>query len=203
MGRQRVLTHTSPLAWIGRVILVLVCLALVWYGLMVLLLALGVIGGGSADLVSGLYTGFDAVTGISTSDITGTIRLIAGIAGLLAFLIFGYLALKEIPRPSLARHRLELGEDDRGTVAVQPRAVERAAEGAALEHPSVASASSRYSDDDLHVDVSVRQARDVPDTLRDVQRRVTEALGRHDLPAHPVSVTLTGYDPEQPQREIA
>lgn len=203
MGRQRVNTHTSPLAWIGRLILVVVCLAAIWYGLIVLLLALGVIDGDSADLVSGLYTGYDAVTGVTTSDITSNVRLIAGIAGLLAFLIFAYLAIKEIPRPSLARHRLELGEDDRGTVAVQPRAIERAAEGAAIENPSVASASSRYSDDDLHVDVSVRRARDVPDTLRDVQRRVTEALGRHDLPAHPVSVTLTGYDPEQQQREIA
>lgn len=203
MGRQRVQTHTSPLAWIGRLILILVSLALVWYGLIVLLLSLGVIGGDSADVVSGLYTGHEYVSGIATSDITDTVRIIAGIAGLLAFLIFGYLALKEIPRPSLARHRLELGEDDRGTVAVQPRAIERAAEGAASENPSVASASSRYSDDDLHVDVAVRRARDVPDTLRDVQRRVTDALGRHDLPAHPVSVTLTGYEPEQQQREIA
>jgi hypothetical protein len=153
--------------------------------------------------VSYLYSGFAFLTGLQASDFASPVTRVAMIGGgLVAFLLFGYLALKEIPRPYLARHSVELGEDDRGVVAVDPRAIERCAEGAALGHPTVSSATGRYSDEDLEVDVSANAPRDVPDTLRDVQQRVRDALGRHDLPPHPVSVILTGYEPSERPREI-
>jgi hypothetical protein len=203
MPRQRVRAHTSPLSYVGRLVLVLACLALIWYGLIVLLLALGFLRADDADLVTYAYSGFDFVSGLTAADFTAvTTRVILIGGGLLAFLIFGYLALKEIPRPYLARHSLELGEDDRGVVAVEARAIERAAEGAAFGNPAVTAAKGRYSDEDLEVDVSVNRPREVADTLRDVQQRVTDALGRHDLPPHPVSVILTGFEPER-QREIS
>jgi hypothetical protein len=188
---------------VGRFVLILACLAAVWYGLMVLLLALGFLRADGVDQVSWLYSGFDFLSSVQAADFApvATRAILIG-GGLLAFLVFGYLALKEIPRPYLARHTLELGEDDRGVVAIEPRAIERAAEGAALGNPAVTAARGRYSNDDLAVDVSTNRPREVPDTLRDVQQRVTDALGRHDLPPHPVSVTLTGYEPER-QREIS
>lgn len=199
---HRVGAHDSPLRFVGRILFIIFCLALIWYGLMVLLLALGILTANQVDLISGLYTAYNLVSGVTASAFSGTARLTAGLAGLAAFLVFLYLAVKEVPRPYLARHRLELGEDDRGTVAVEPRAVERAAEGAAYENALVSSASGHYTDDQLGVDVQITRPREVPDALRDVHRRVTEALGRHDLPPMPVSVTLTGFDPEQPRREI-
>jgi hypothetical protein len=203
VARQRVRARTSPLSYIGRLILILFCLALIWYGLIVLLLALGFLRAPTADGVSYLYSGFDYLASLQALDFaSGTVRAILIGAGLLAFVVFGYLALKEIPRPYLARHTLELGEDDRGIVAVEPRAIERAAEGAAFGNAAVTSARGRYSNDGLEVDVSVNRPREVPETLRDVQERVTDALGRHDLPPHPVSVILTGYEPEQ-LREIS
>ena len=203
MPRQRVRSSTSPLSFIGRLILILACLAAIWYGLVVLALALGFVRADDADSVSYLYSGFDFLAGLEPSTFAApAIRgaMIGG--GLLAFLVFGYLALKEIPRPYFARHTVELGEDDRGVVAVEPRAIERAAEGAALSNPTVSSATGRYSDDDLEVDVAVNRPRDVPETLRDVQQRVRDALGRHDLPPHPVSVVLTGYQPSERPREL-
>lgn len=204
MPRQRLRSQTSPLSFIGRLVLILACLTAIWYGLMVLGLALGFLQAAVVDSVSYLYSGFDFLTGLRASDFASVVTRVAMIGGgLLAFLLFGYLALKEIPRPYLARHSIELGEDDRGVVAVEPRAIERAAEGAALGNPTVSSATGRYSDDDLEVDVSVSRPRDVPETLRDVQQRVRDALGRHDLPPHPVSVTLTGYEPSERPREIA
>jgi hypothetical protein len=188
---------------VGELVLVVACLVTIWYGLMVLLLALGFFRADGADQVSWLYSGFDFISSLQAVDFAaGSTRAILIGGGLLAFLVFGYLALKEIPRPYLARHTLELGEDDRGVVAVEPRAIERAAEGAALENPAVTAAHGRYSNEDLAVDVSTNRPREVADTLRDVQQRVTDALGRHDLPPHPVSVILTGYEPER-QREIS
>jgi hypothetical protein len=149
----------------------------------------------TVDGISGYRTAFDWLSGLSPEDVDGgaTRAIVAG-AGVLAFLLFGYLALKQLPRPYLARRDLDLVDDDRGEVVVEPRAIERLAEVAASEHPVVTDARGRYGSEDLSVDVSVRRARDLADTLRDTQRRVAEALARHELPAMPVNVTLSGYD---------
>lgn len=194
MLRQRLRERTSPLMFLGRLVTLVFALALVWYGLMTLLLALKV-SPSTVDTISGYRTAFDWLSGLSPADVDGaTTRAIIAAAGVVAFLVFGYLALKQLPRPYLARRDLELTADERGGVTVEPRAVERLAEVAATAHPAVTDARGRYSSDDLSVDVTVRRARDLADTLHDAQRRVALALEQHELPAMPVNVTLTGYN---------
>jgi len=200
MGRQRLRSRTSPLAFVGRVLVVLLALALVWYGLMLVLLALGV-SAGTVDLISGYRTVFNAVSDLKGSNLSDPARVIAAIAGLVAFLLFGYLALKEIPRPYLARQDLELPQAGHGTVTVEPRAVERLAELAATRHPAVTGAAGRFGTDELVVNVTVRRARDVAATLTSVQEEVEEALGRHGLPIVPVNLTLTGFE-RRTRREL-
>ena len=194
MLRQRLRTRTSPLAFIQRLLELALALALIWYGLILAGLALDVIGRDSADTYSGYRTAYDFVADLLAGRASDSERLIAGIAGLIAFLLLLTVAFKQLPRPYLARHDLELEAGDRGTVTVEPRAVERLAEGIALQHPAVASASGRFGTDDLAVLLEVRRARDLPDTLRTVQRSVSSGLERHGLPTVPVNVTLTGYD---------
>ncbi len=201
MPRQRLRSRTSPIAHVGRAILVIFSLALVWYGLMLVLLALEA-SPGSLDAVSGYRTVYDYLAGLTPEDVDGLTRLIAALAGVAAFLAFGYLALKEIPRPYLARSDVRLTEDERGTVDVQPRAIERVAEAAAAEHPAVSSATGRYGTDDLDVSLDLQRARDLKETLIDVQDRVVNALHVHGLPEMPVNVTLTGFDRKQ-RRELS
>jgi hypothetical protein len=50
-------------------------------------------------------------------------------------------------------------------------------------HTAVTSASGRSVGEDLTVDVSIRRARVLVDTLRDVQDRVRRALDAHALPS--------------------
>jgi len=197
--RQRVREHGSPLRVVGRLLVLLLAGALIWYGLMTALVAAKLISAGTADELSGFRTAFDALAGITPDDLDSRTRLIIAGAGLLAFLVFGWLAVKELPRPHLVRGELELAEDDRGFVHVEPRAIERVAETAASENPAVTGASGRWGTDDLAVAVSMRHARDIADTLRDVQSRVRRALDQHGLPAVPVEVTLTQFDPKQPR----
>ncbi len=201
MLRQRIRARQSPLRFIGRLILVLVCLILIWYGAMLVLLALKVAPDTVND-VSGYRGVYDHLASIETEDVTDETRIVTAVAGLFSFLFFGYLALKELPRPYLARGGVRLADDDRGTLDVQPRAIERVAEAAASENPAVSSANGRYGGDDLTVNLSVRRARDAAETLRDVQQRVTVALQQHELPAVPVSVILTGFDRQQ-RRELS
>jgi hypothetical protein len=194
MLRQRLRTRTSPLAFIQRLLELALALALIWYGLILAGLALDLISRGSADTYSGYRTAYDFAADLLAGRAADSARLIAGIAGLVAFLLLLTVAFKQLPRPYLARRDLELEASDRGTVTVEPRAVERLAEGIALQHPAVASASGRFGTDDLAVLLDVSRARDLPDTLRTVQRSVSSGLECHGLPAVPVNVTLTGYD---------
>lgn len=202
MLRQRIATENSPLRFVGRALFVLFCLALIYYGVMAILLAAGV-SPGTVNSISGYRTAYDFLAGLTPDDFTGLSRLIVAAAGLLAFLVFGYLALKEIPTPHLARTGTPLADDDRGTVTVEPRAIERVAESAAAGNSAVVGASGRYGDDALHMNVEVRRVGDLAENLRDVRGRVRRSLDEHGLPALPVNVTLAGYDPPQTKkREI-
>jgi hypothetical protein len=190
--RQRLRVGSSPLALLGRIVLVLFALALVWYGAMLVLLALKV-SPHTVNELSGYRTAYNYLAGLQPHDITDGTRLIAGLAGLVGFVVFGYLAFKELPRPHLTRSELRLSEGERGTVDVAPRAIERAVEGAALERDDVEDAAARYSGDELSVNLSVTRASELPDILRAVRARAREQLLAHGLPALPVNVTLTGY----------
>jgi hypothetical protein len=194
MPRQRVRERSSPLVLVGRLVTLVFALGLIWYGLMTLLLAVKV-SPSTVNTLSGYRTAFDWLSGLTPADVDGgaTRAIVAG-AGLLAFLFFGYCALKQIPRPYLARRELDLAADDRGEVTVEPRAIERLAELAATAHPAVTDARGRYAIDDLSVDITVRRARDVAPALRESQQRVLEALQEHELPAIAVNVVLTGYE---------
>ncbi len=202
MPRQRVRTKSSPLSFVGRLLLVLLCLAAIWYGLIVLLLIAGT-PPDTVNLISGYRSAYDFLAGLGGTTLDPPVNLIVAGAGILAFLLFGFLAYKELPRPYATRRRLALPGDERGDVAVEPRAVERVAESAAFGNPSVSAAAGRYQRDDLAIDVHVTRPREALETLRDVQRRVTEALGQHELPTVPVTVTLTGFDQPQTHREIS
>ena len=182
--------------------LVALLLGVLWYGLMTILLALGA-PRGAIDVLSGYRRAYDFLAGLGPESITPRVRLIAGLSGLGAFVVFAFLAFKELPRPYVARRRLDLAEDERGEVTVAPRAIERVAESAAFGNPAVTKAAGRWGGEDLDVDVHVDRARDLPATLRDVQAKVAEALVAHELPAVPVGVTLTGYDNPRQQREIS
>lgn len=194
MLRQRLRTRRSPFAFLGDALVAVAAGALIWYGAMLVLLAFKV-SPGDLNRISGYRTIYDYFAGLEPGDITDRVRLIAGLAGFATFLLCTFLAWKEIPRPYLARHGVDLYEDDLTTVSVEPRAIERAAEVAAREHPAVSGAAARYArEQGLSLDVSVEQARGVPATVHDVRDRVTAALAQHDLPKMPISVTLTGFD---------
>jgi hypothetical protein len=191
--RQRVNLRTPVLAYVVRVLTVVLALGLFWYGLMVVLLAVKV-SAHTVNGISGYRSIYNDVAGLTSSDFTTTVRLIAGFAGVLVLVVGIYLALQELPRPYLARGAFSVGDRDRGDTTVQPRALERVAEIAAAANREVTTATGRLGDQHVDVNVHVRTARAAADTLRDVQRRVSSALEQHGLPELPVNVTLTGYD---------
>jgi hypothetical protein len=201
MPRQRVRERQSFLLLAGRLLALLVGLALAWYGLMALLLAVKV-SAATANSLSGYRNAFNWISGLTPPDVDGsaTRAIVAG-AGVLSFLVFGYLAIKQLPRPYFARRDLPLVSDPQGELRVEPRVMERLAEVAASREAGIAAARGRYSVDDLAVEVTVRRARNVAATLKAAQDRVIGALAEHGLPSMPVNVTLSSYDRRE-RREL-
>jgi hypothetical protein len=191
--RQRINLRTPLLAYVVRALTVLLGAVLVWYGLMVVLLAVKV-SPHAVNAISAYRTLYSHAAGLTADDFTTPRRLIAGCLGLLVFLTCLYLAWQEFPRPYLARGAFTVGDRDRGQTTIQPRAVERAVEMAATANRDVSSATGRLGDDQIDVHIHVRTARLVAETLRDVHARTSHALTEHGLPSMPVNVTLTGYD---------
>jgi hypothetical protein len=201
MTRQRVRLRTPGLGHLVALLTIVLALALVWYGLMTVLLAVKV-SPHTVNSLSGYRSLYDDAADLRRSDFTTLRRLIAGFAGLIAFVVFIYLALKAWPRPYLAREEIAVVEDERGATAVAPRAIERLAEIAARANPDVTAARGRLGDGDLTVAVDSRRAGTAAETLRDVHQRVQAGLAAHDLPSLSVNVTLTGYD-RQTRRELS
>lgn len=195
MLRQRIRVERSTLVVAGQLVTVVLGLALVWYGIVLALLAAGVLGEGAADALTGYRSAYDSLAGLEADDVDGLARVFIGVGGLLAFLLFGWLALRQVPRPRLARGELLLSHDERGEVTLAPRAFERAVESAALGHGPVTEAVGRFGGDEVTVAIGVSRAVDLADTLRVVQRLVRDTLSRHELPPVEVHVIVTKYEP--------
>ena len=103
MLRQRLRTREEPLRIVGRLLVAAFALALIWYGAMLALLAAKVISPATANGLSGYRTAYDFLAGLTPADVDGTTRALIAAAGVAAFVIFGYLAWRELPRPYLAR----------------------------------------------------------------------------------------------------
>src|SRR5579875_3790405 len=152
MLRQRISERISLLSLLGRILPLILALALIWYGAMLILIAVKV-SPSTVNSISGYRTAWRWLAGLDPSTVSGGVTrgIIAG-CGVAAFLIFGFLAFKQLPRPYLTRRELRLSSDRQGAVTVEPRAVERLAEVAAQGHHAVSAARGRYSVDGLFVD---------------------------------------------------
>jgi len=199
MRRQRIRVRVSPAATVARALVVLLALALVWYGAMVILLAAKV-SPHTVNSISAYRTIYDTLARLRP--VTGIERAIIAGCGGVVFLVAAYLATRMLPRPYLTRHDLELDGHGRGRTVVEPRTIERIAEAAANRHAAVTASRGRYATDNLAVDLTVDQPDALADTLGDVQRRVAQDIESHHLPGVRVTVTLAGYD-RRKGRELA
>lgn len=187
---------------VARTLALLLGAALVWYGLMTVLLAAKA-DPGTVDAISGYRTAYEWLAGLDAADVDGTVRGLAALAGLATLVLCGWLAVRLIPRPYVARHEVRLASGAHGATELGPRALERVAEVAAREQVAVTEAGARWGGERLSVDVTISSARGVPATLRDVRGDVRAALDEHGMPRVPVDVTLAGIDARPQRRELS
>jgi len=187
--------------WLGYVLTVALALILIWYGAMLVLLAAKV-SPHTVNDISGYRALYHDAADLRRQNFTTLVRVIAGLAGFVAFCSFLSLALQRLFPPDAIRHTVTLGEGDRGSTAIEPRAIERLAEIAARGHRDVGHATGHLRDQQITVDIDVCRADTAAQTLRAVATQIADALAVHGLPALTVNVTLTGYEPTT-RRQLA
>ena len=84
MTRQRISLRTPGLGHVVAALTLVLALALVWYGLMVVLLAVKV-SPHTVNTISAYRTLYDDAVDLKPSDFTTLRRLVAGFAGLIVF----------------------------------------------------------------------------------------------------------------------
>ncbi|MEZ5101625.1 MAG: hypothetical protein R3C15_17860 [Thermoleophilia bacterium] len=190
MIRQRIRLDVRTLAVVAPALAVLTGLVLAWYGLMVLLLVFGT-DPDVVNAISGYRTAYERALDIGTADVDGLTRLWIALGGIVAFLVLGALALRELPRVRLTRGPVALSEAPGERVSVEPRAVERAVEGALASSPDVVEATARVDRGRVVVTIGARRVDSLRDTLERAQRAALESLERHGLTDMPVDVTVS------------
>lgn len=190
-GRLRIGGSTLATA-AGRLLAVVFGAALAYYGAMLVLLACKV----SPDVVDelcGYRTAFDYLSGLGAGDVSSADRLIVALVALALGLLATALLWIGRPRLYLARHEVRLAETDRGVTEIGPRAMERAVESAALEHPAVVGARARYGERGIALAVTAGRAADLVTTLNEIEDRAHRSLERHEIDLGRVDLTLAGY----------
>ncbi len=202
MLRQRVRAESSTLAGLAvRGLAALIGVALAYYGAMLLLLAVKVEPETINDL-SGYRSVYDYLAGLEANDFGSSERLLIGLIALAVGLVAAFLAWRGLPRPHLARGPVTLQESEVGITEVQPRAMERAVECAAIGHAEVDRARARYEDGRLVLSVSARNAARLVETLREIEGLAHASLDRHQLSVDRVDLILASYNSPN-RRELA
>ena len=149
MIRQRINLRTPALGYLVALLTIVLGALLLWYGLMVVLLAVKV-SPHTVNSLSAYRTLYDDAVGLKASDFTTLRRLIAGFCR--ADRVPGLSLSRRSrawPRPFLARGDVTLEDNEHGTTLIEPRAIERVAELAARGNPDVTAASGRLGDEQL------------------------------------------------------
>ncbi|UJA19090.1 hypothetical protein HJD18_01960 [Thermoleophilia bacterium SCSIO 60948] len=191
-ARRRLRAERPASLWPSRLLALLAAAVLVWYGLMVALLAAG-LDPARVDSLSGLLTGFDRLSSLTATDVDGAARAIVAAAGAVMFLVFAFLVRRSLPRPYVARRSIDLSAAEGstpGALSVGPRAIERAAERAARRGGGVSGAVARSAPGRVELDVELSEPSDLPAQLRDVEERYAADLDRLGLPKLPLDITL-------------
>ena len=192
MPRQRLGLPSGVLTTVGQKLMLLVGLALIWGGAVVLLLAAGV-APADVQTFTGFRTVYDQLASVGPAGWDETTAAIIAVAGVVLFLLLLVLGWAQRITPHLARTDVVLTDDELGTVTVNPRAIERAAEVAAGRGAAVHAVRARLGEDEMTITIHASGADQIPDTLRGARERVQAALQDAGTPQQTVRVVVTRF----------
>jgi hypothetical protein len=201
MPRQRLGLPHGVLTSIGRRLMALVGLVLIWGGGVVLALTAGA-APRDVDAWSGYRTVQREIGAFGPANWPDTTALVIAIGAVLLASVLLVLGWAQRLTPHLARTDVVLADLPEGRTTVSPRAIERAAEVAARREPGLHAVRARLGDDELTITVHARGADVLPELLRGVQRRATVALTEGGVPQKSVRVVVTRFSAPSTREQL-
>jgi hypothetical protein len=179
----------------NRIVMLIIALLLIAVPVLLLLVAFGVISEDVIDAYTGYRSAVESLGDLSLSDITGTVRIVIAISGLLVALIALLLLLRELTfGRRVARSTLMDDTPGKETV-ITASAVKALADGAArevgAESPSV-SLTSKDRNYLISLGIRMPPSGNYTELATRTRENVRRVLGEQGVPVEDVEVTVQG-----------
>jgi amino acid permease len=179
----------------NRIVMLIIALLLIAVPVLLLLVAFGVISAELIDAYTGYRSALESLGNLSLSDITGTMRIVIAIVGLLVALIALLLLLRELTFGRRVARSTVMDETPGKETVITASAVKALAEGAArevgTESPSV-SLTSKDHNYLVSVGIRVPPSGNYTELATRTRENVRRVLGEQGVPVEDVEVTVQG-----------
>jgi amino acid permease len=179
----------------NRIVMLIIALLLIAVPVLLLLVAFGVISAELIDAYTGYRSALESLGNLSLSDITGTVRIVIAIVGLLVALIALLLLLRELTFGRRVARSTVMDETPGKETVITASAVRALAEGAArevgTESPSV-SLTSKDHNYLVSVGIRVPPSGNYTELATRTRENVRRVLGEQGVPVEDVEVTVQG-----------
>jgi amino acid permease len=179
----------------NRIVMLIIALLLIAVPLLLLLVTFGVVSEDLIDAYTGYRSAVESLGNLSLSDITGTVRVVIAIVGLLVALIALLLLLRELTFGRRVARSTVMEDAPGKETVITAGAVKALAEGAArevgAESPSVSLTSKdrRYL---VSVGKRVPPSGNYTELATRTRENVRKVLGEQGVPVEDVEVTVQG-----------
>jgi amino acid permease len=179
----------------NRIVMLIIALLLIAVPVLLLLVAFGVVSEDLIDAYIGYRSAVESLGNLSLSDITGTVRVVIAIVGLLVALIALLLLLRELTFGRRVARSTVMEDAPGKETVITAGAVKALAEGAArevgAESPSVSLTSKdrRYL---VSVGKRVPPSGNYTELATRTRENVRKVLGEQGVPVEDVEVTVQG-----------
>jgi amino acid permease len=179
----------------NRIVMLIIALLLIAVPVLLLLMTFGVVSEDLIDAYTGYRSAVESLGNLSLSDITGTVRVVIAIVGLLVALIALLLLLRELTFGRRVARSTVMEDAPGKETVITAGAVKALAEGAArevgAESPSVSLTSKdrRYL---VSVGKRVPPSGNYTELATRTRENVRKVLGEQGVPVEDVEVTVQG-----------
>jgi amino acid permease len=179
----------------NRIVMLIIALLLIAVPVFLLLVVFGVVSEDLIDAYTGYRSAVESLGNLSLSDITGTVRVVIAIVGLLVALIALLLLLRELTFGRRVARSTVMEDAPGKETVITAGAVKALAEGAArevgAESPSVSLTSKdrRYL---VSVGKRVPPSGNYTELATRTRENVRKVLGEQGVPVEDVEVTVQG-----------
>ena len=179
----------------NRIVMLIIALLLIAVPVLLLLVTFGVVSEDLIDAYTGYRSAVESLGNLSLSDITGTVRVVIAVVGLLVALIALLLLLRELTFGRRVARSTVMEDAPGKETVITAGAVKALAEGAArevgAESPSVSLTSKdrRYL---VSVGIRVPPSGNYTELATRTRENVRKVLGEQGVPVEDVEVTVQG-----------